>query len=118
MSHDIVADALNMIRNANRARENSVKIRRISKVLRPAIQNQMKPQVIALGLSGLVGSRISELLAEKYELVSLTTSSGVDITKPALVEKVNSSSVKARKKKYIEAVTPRAKIEYMRPSKA
>ena len=42
----------------------------------------MKPQVIALGLSGLVGSRISELLAEKYELVSLTTSSGVDITKP------------------------------------
>ena len=33
MSHDIVADALNMIRNANRARENSVKIRRISNVL-------------------------------------------------------------------------------------
>ena len=33
MSHDIVADALNMIRNANRARESSVKIRRISNVL-------------------------------------------------------------------------------------
>src|SRR3989337_1709394 len=42
----------------------------------------MKPQIIALGLSGLVGSRISEILSEKYQFVSLTTSSGVDITKP------------------------------------
>ena len=33
MSHDIVADALNMIRNANKARKNSVEIKRISNLL-------------------------------------------------------------------------------------
>lgn len=33
MSHDIVADGLNMIRNAKRARKNSVKIKRISNLL-------------------------------------------------------------------------------------
>jgi len=33
MSHDIVADALNMIRNAKRARKNTVKIKRISNLL-------------------------------------------------------------------------------------
>jgi small subunit ribosomal protein S8 len=33
MSHDVVADGLNMIRNANRARKNSVRIRRISNLL-------------------------------------------------------------------------------------
>ncbi|MEK9178655.1 MAG: NAD(P)-dependent oxidoreductase [Patescibacteria group bacterium] len=42
----------------------------------------MKPQIIALGLSGLVGSRISELLSDKYNFVSLSISSGVNITKP------------------------------------
>lgn len=33
MSHDVVADGLNMIRNANRARKKSVEIRRISNLL-------------------------------------------------------------------------------------
>ena len=33
MSHDIVADALNMIKNAKQARKNSVKIKRISNLL-------------------------------------------------------------------------------------
>lgn len=33
MSHDIVADALNMMRNAKRARKDSVKINRISNLL-------------------------------------------------------------------------------------
>ena len=33
MSQDTVADAINMIRNANRARQNSVKIKRISNLL-------------------------------------------------------------------------------------
>ncbi|HBB76168.1 MAG: hypothetical protein A2186_00260 [Candidatus Levybacteria bacterium RIFOXYA1_FULL_41_10] len=42
----------------------------------------MKPQIIAFGLSGLVGSRIEELLSDKYEFVGLSTSNGVDITKP------------------------------------
>ncbi|KKR76437.1 MAG: dTDP-4-dehydrorhamnose reductase [Candidatus Levybacteria bacterium GW2011_GWA2_40_8] len=42
----------------------------------------MKPQVIALGLSGLVGSRISELLSDKYDFISLTQESGIDISRP------------------------------------
>ncbi len=33
MSHDVVADGLNMIKNAKRARRNSVKIKRISNLL-------------------------------------------------------------------------------------
>ena len=33
MSQDVVADAINMIRNANKARQNSVKIKRISNLL-------------------------------------------------------------------------------------
>lgn len=40
-----------------------------------------KPQIIGLGLNGLVGSRITEQLADKYELISLSRSTGVDITK-------------------------------------
>lgn len=39
------------------------------------------PQIIGLGLSGLIGSRITELLSDKYEFVSLSLESGVDITK-------------------------------------
>ena len=33
MSHDVVADALNMIRNAKKAKKNSIKIKRISNPL-------------------------------------------------------------------------------------
>lgn len=33
MSHDVVADGLNMMRNANRARKSTVKIQRISNLL-------------------------------------------------------------------------------------
>ncbi len=39
-----------------------------------------KPQIIGLGLNGLVGSRITELLSDKYSFISLSRSSGVDIT--------------------------------------
>lgn len=39
-----------------------------------------KPQIIGLGLNGLVGSRITELLFDKYEFISLSRSTGVDIT--------------------------------------
>ena len=41
-----------------------------------------KPQIIGLGLSGLVGSRITDLLADQYEFVSLSHSERIDITKP------------------------------------
>ena len=39
-----------------------------------------KPQIIGLGLNGLVGSRITELLKDKYDFVGLSRSTGVDIT--------------------------------------
>ncbi len=39
----------------------------------------MKPKIIGLGLSGLVGSRITELLSD-YEFINLSRSTGVDIT--------------------------------------
>ncbi len=39
-----------------------------------------KPQIIGLGLNGLVGSRVTELLKDKYDFVSLSRSTGVDIT--------------------------------------
>ena len=38
-----------------------------------------KPQIIGLGLNGLVGSRITELLTDKYEFINLSRSAGVDI---------------------------------------
>ncbi len=40
----------------------------------------MKPKIIGLGLNGLVGSRITELLKDSYDFVSLSRSTGVDIT--------------------------------------
>src|SRR4051812_2866723 len=40
-----------------------------------------KPQIIGLGLNGLVGSRITELLNNELEFVSLSRSTGVDVTK-------------------------------------
>lgn len=41
----------------------------------------MKPKIIGLGLNGLVGSRITELLSD-YEFINLSRSTGVDITNP------------------------------------
>lgn len=39
-----------------------------------------KPQILGLGLNGLVGSRISEQLFDKYDFVGLSRLTGVDIT--------------------------------------
>ena len=39
-----------------------------------------KPQIIGLGLNGLVGSRITEQLFNNYDFISLSRSTGVDIT--------------------------------------
>lgn len=40
-----------------------------------------KPQIIGLGLGGLIGSRITELLSDKYEFISLAYENGIDISK-------------------------------------
>ena len=47
-----------------------------------------KPQIIAFGLNGLVGSRLAELLSGKYEFVSLSRSIGVNITDSASLTRV------------------------------
>ncbi len=41
-----------------------------------------KPQIIGLGLNGLVGSRITELFQDKYKFIPLSRQTGVDITNP------------------------------------
>ncbi len=46
----------------------------------------MKPKIIGTGLSGLVGSRIVELLSEKYDFSDLSLESGTDITNFAEVK--------------------------------
>lgn len=42
----------------------------------------IKPQVIGIGLNGLVGSRIAELLKDQIEFIPLGRSTGLDITNP------------------------------------
>jgi len=42
----------------------------------------MKPQLIVLGINGLVGSRLKELLMEDFDLIGMDRVGGVDITKP------------------------------------
>lgn len=44
-------------------------------------------KIIGTGLSGLVGSRIVELLSDKYEFISFSLDSGVDITDFNLLKK-------------------------------
>ena len=41
-----------------------------------------KPQIIGIGISGLVGSRITEVLADKFEFISFGITNGIDITMP------------------------------------
>ena len=48
-----------------------------------------KPQIIGFGLNGLVGSRITELLKDKFEFISLSRQTGVDITDIDSLRQVN-----------------------------
>jgi len=43
-------------------------------------------KIFIVGGSGLVGSRITELLSEKYSVDNLSTSTGIDITKPETLD--------------------------------
>jgi dTDP-4-dehydrorhamnose reductase len=53
----------------------------------------MKPEVLGTGLSGLVGTRIVELLGEHYTFSNLDLSEGVDILdKQSIFEKIKNSS--------------------------
>ena len=45
-----------------------------------------KPVVIGTGLSGMIGSRFTELYANDFEFVNLDLTTGVDITNTQQVE--------------------------------
>jgi len=47
------------------------------------------PQVIGIGLNGLVGSRITQFLENEIDFISLGKSNGVDITKPETLASIN-----------------------------
>jgi dTDP-4-dehydrorhamnose reductase len=50
-------------------------------------------KILGTGLTGLVGSRVVELLKDKYEFENLSRSSGVDITdKNQVLEKIKGSN--------------------------
>jgi len=50
----------------------------------------MKKQIIATGISGLVGSRVKELLGKQYEFINFSLDKGVDITNFSLLKtKIN-----------------------------
>lgn len=52
----------------------------------------MKSSIIATGLSGMVGSRLAELLADEHEFENLSLETGVDITNFSLLEKIFNQS--------------------------
>ncbi len=48
----------------------------------------MKPQIVGTGLSGLVGSRVRELLQESFDFQDLSYDTGVDITNAQQVDMI------------------------------
>jgi dTDP-4-dehydrorhamnose reductase len=52
----------------------------------------MKTKILGTGLTGLVGSRIVELLGERFEFENLSFDQGFDITKPETLESKIASS--------------------------
>ena len=48
----------------------------------------MKTKILGTGLTGLVGSRIVELLADRYEFENISYENGIDITNKEQVEKI------------------------------
>ena len=49
-------------------------------MLTPGVNVKMKTKILGTGLSGLVGSRVVELLQDKYDFEDLSLDTGVDIT--------------------------------------
>lgn len=47
-----------------------------------------KPQIVGLGLNGLIGQRIVELLSDSFEFINLSRSNGVDISDPASLTQI------------------------------
>ncbi len=53
-------------------------------------ENKLK--ILTIGGSGLVGSRVNEILSEKYEVQDFSTKSGIDITRANTLEKISDDS--------------------------
>ena len=47
-----------------------------------------KPQIIGIGIEGLIGSRIRELLKNEFDFISLGISQGVNVTNPATLVRI------------------------------
>lgn len=54
-----------------------------------------KPEIIGIGITGFVGSRIIELLGDKYKFSNLSLETGVDITNPTTLEVLKKHGDKA-----------------------
>ncbi len=54
--------------------------------------NTQKTNIFGIGMSGLVGSRISEQLADRYSFDNLSLDTGVDITNPQTLDKIRNDA--------------------------
>ncbi|MDP3998063.1 MAG: sugar nucleotide-binding protein [bacterium] len=54
-----------------------------------------KLEIYGVGITGLIGSRIVELLGSRYEFKNLSLETGVDITKPETLEIISKATGKA-----------------------
>lgn len=54
-----------------------------------------KQEILGIGITGLVGSRIAELLGNKYDFTNLSIETGTDITNPSTLELIKISSPKS-----------------------
>ncbi|OIO13944.1 hypothetical protein AUJ73_02940 [Candidatus Gottesmanbacteria bacterium CG1_02_37_22] len=52
----------------------------LSKILSKSVSRNMNTHVLATGMSGLVGTRIRELLCDEFEFTDLSYTTGIDIT--------------------------------------
>src|SRR3972149_2845792 len=54
-----------------------------------------KPEIFGIGITGLVGSRVVELLSDRYEFHNLSLETGVDIAKPETLEIISKATGEA-----------------------
>jgi dTDP-4-dehydrorhamnose reductase len=76
-----------------------------------------KIKVIGIGLSGLVGSRIAQLLENKYKFIDFSLNSGVDILNNSLLEEAFNKHQDAKFVLHLAAFTDTAKAHEQRGDK-
>jgi small subunit ribosomal protein S8 len=80
MAHDIVADALNMIRNAKKARQETVKIMRISNLLTEILKIMKQKGAIKKYKIDVKGRSVEVTLGEMIECKAIKPRFSVDKT--------------------------------------